>query len=157
MDALTARASTVVAVMDATAMVDVCQDRPDIITLHSSVEPQMAADCFAPTSGGVTLFTFGSESNYGQPATVLREMETFIVDPGAWQPGGLPRSIARGLEAANVAMDAYECEHTRERTNSAAARGSAVVAVMDATARSVGRMPAWTRQPRQRTPLMRRG
>ena len=31
--------------------------------------------------------------------------------PGAWHPGGGPRSFAMGLEAANVVMDVFSREH----------------------------------------------
>ena len=31
--------------------------------------------------------------------------------PGAWRPGGGPRSFAIGLEAANVVMDVFAREH----------------------------------------------
>ncbi len=46
--------------------------------------------------------------------------------PGAWHPGGGPRSFAIGLESANVVMDVFEREHDPRAAGTALAAALAV-------------------------------
>ena len=80
--------------------------------------------------------------NFGATA-MLKPFGPFY--PGAWHPGGGPRSFAIGLEAANVVMDVFAREHdprtaARALTDALAVHLRAVEAVAMKTAAGSG----WT-------------
>ena len=69
----------------------------------------------AVRQAGLIIQGVGSRSPHGQgnfnfaAIAMLKPYGPFY--PGAWHPGGGPRSFAIGLEAANVVMDVFSREH----------------------------------------------
>ena len=80
--------------------------------------------------------------NFGATA-MLRPFGPFY--PGAWHPGGGPRSFAIGLEAANVVMDVFAREHD-PRTAAQALTGALTVHLqaVEAAAMKTAAGRGWT-------------
>jgi uncharacterized protein (UPF0210 family) len=65
--------------------------------------------------------------------------------PGAWHPGGGPRSFAIGLESANVVMDVFEREHDPRTAGAALTSALAVHAIaVEAAAKKSAEGSGWT-------------
>jgi uncharacterized protein (UPF0210 family) len=65
--------------------------------------------------------------------------------PGAWHPGGSPRSFAIGLESANVVMDVFKREHDPRSVGQALSAALAVHALaVEATATAAARGSGWS-------------
>jgi len=93
--------------------------------------------------------TVGDRSSHGQgnfnfaAIAMLKPYGPFF--PGAWHPGGAPRSFAIGLESANVVMDVFAREHDPRTAGKALTEALAVHArAVEAAAMKAAAASGWT-------------
>jgi uncharacterized protein (UPF0210 family) len=93
--------------------------------------------------------TVGERSPHGQgnfnfaAIAMLKAYGPFY--PGAWHPGGGPRSFAIGLESANVVMDVFAREHDPRTAGKALANALSIhVVAVEAAAMKAAAGSGWT-------------